>query len=595
LTGALTSTVQVPVVVPSTPTVPVYSIGNGSGTAFVSGAIGLAVTGELAAGGTTSLQLSIVDQTGTLYTGAPVTVTFNSPCIASNTAEILPSVASGTATAVTTITTSSGSINATYKANGCTGADVITATATVGSQNLSATGKVTVEAATIGSIQFVSATPTTIGLKGTGLGETSTVLFKVTDSTGGPRAGAAVSFALDTSVGGISLSPATATSASDGTVQTVVSAGTVHTVVRVTATIASPALSTQSSQLTVTTGLPASAAFSIAVGPATYAGSTSTYACPNVETYDEDGVTVPFTVRLADRYNNPVPDGTAVAFYTDGGHIVGSCTTPASTSGDGTCAVTWTSANPRPTTADSPPVLADGRAQVLATAVGEESFTDDNGSGFYQAGDPFSDLGEPYLSANESANYLLGDYFIDFNQNGKWDAATGSFIGITCTGTLPSSTCTTSTLAIGQSHLIIMSTSNAIVTLIGASGGAQLTSNTIADAGLSIPVSGSGTLSVNVTDLHGNAMAAGTSISATSANTIVSVATTPSPLIVGCNSELQALNPGPTLSTGTYLAADTYPITLTAGTTAGSGVVTITVTAPGTSSVTTLSIPVTVH
>ena len=41
------------------------------------------------------------------------------------------------------------------------------------------TGTVTIAAAGIGSLQFVSATPTSIGLKGTGLNETSTVIFKV--------------------------------------------------------------------------------------------------------------------------------------------------------------------------------------------------------------------------------------------------------------------------------------------------------------------------------------------------------------------------------------------------------------------------------
>ena len=54
---------------------------------------------------------------------------------------------------------------------------MITATAAVASVTLTATGTVTVAAATIGSIQFESATPASIGLKGTGLNETSTVVF----------------------------------------------------------------------------------------------------------------------------------------------------------------------------------------------------------------------------------------------------------------------------------------------------------------------------------------------------------------------------------------------------------------------------------
>jgi hypothetical protein len=595
-TAALSSTATVAVVTPSTPTTPVYTMGNGTGTGFVASAIGVAISGPLAAGGTTGLQVSIVDQTDTLYTVAPVTVTFNSPCIASGLAQILPS---GSTTAVTTITTSTGSINATYAAKGCSGTDVVTATATVANQSVSATATLTITAASIGSIQFVSATPTTIGLKGTGLNETSTVVFKVTDSTGGARAGVSVSFALNTTVGGMSLSPATATSAADGTVQTVVSAGTVHTVVRVTASIASPALSTQSSQLTVTTGLPASASFSTAVGAATYGNAKSTFACPNVEAYDIDGVLVPITAYLADRYNNPVPDGTAVAFLTNGGHVDGSCVTgpPSGTSGEGTCTVEWTSANPRPKTTDSPAVLVNGRATVLATAVGEESFTDVNGSGFYQSGDPFSNIGEPFLSANESGVYVSGDSFLDFNQNGKWDGPTGNFVGITCTGTSATSTCSTTTLGISSSHLVIMSTSIANMQLYSyTKGGLGFTGNSgsVYAPQLSMPVSVaavagssggpgtaaitySGTLEIGIQDSNctlnssgnceagtGNPMPAGSTVTAVLDNTSIGTVSV-TPVTIGC---------------ATDIGGEVFQFSFTSATSGGSGTITVTVTTP---------------
>ena len=143
--------------------------------------------------------------------------------------------------------------------------------------------------------------------------------------------------------------------------QTVVSSGTAHTSVRVTAAIASPALTTESSVLTVTTGIPSSNAFSIAVGAANYGATSNTLACPNVEAWDIDGVIVPVTVRLADRYNNPAPDGTAVTFTTNGGHMVGSCATPQPLLVTAPATVNWTSANPRPTTASVPPAKAHGR------------------------------------------------------------------------------------------------------------------------------------------------------------------------------------------------------------------------------------------
>lgn len=432
-----------------TTTTPTYSMGSGTGASFQSGAIEIA-NASLSAGGTDSLTVNIVDQTGTLYTGAATTVVFNSPCVAQGLATI---TASGTSTPGSnpgTVTTSSGTVSATYTAKGCSGSDVITATTAVGGANLTASGTINVAAAAIGSIQFQSANPATIGLKGTGLAETSTVIFKVVDSSGGARPGVPVNFALNTNVGGISLAPATATSGADGTVQTVVSSGTAHTSVRVTASIATPALSTQSGILAVTTGLPASNAFSMAV------------TCPNVEALNVDGVNVPVTVRLADRYNNPAPDGTTVAFTSSGGHIDGSCTTPSDSNhkNDGTCSVNWVSANPRPTPMSTPPSKRTGRVLVLGTAIGEESFNDSNANGFYDSGEVFKDLGEPYRDDNESNAYEMGEYFLDFNRDGVRNPGSGSFVGITCNGSGPSATCSSSTLAIGASSLIIMSGGN---------------------------------------------------------------------------------------------------------------------------------------
>lgn len=564
--GSQTATGIVQVVAAGGSTTTTVQMGNGTGTGFVAGQIGVGVgTGQLAAGGSTGLAVSIVDQSNNLYTAVPVTVTFNSPCVANGLATITVSGGTGA-----TATTSNGIVNATYAAKGCSGSDTITASALVGGQNLAATGTVTIAAAAIGSIQFVSASQTSIGLKGTGLNQTSTLIFKVVDSTGGPYPGVTVTFTPNTTVGGLSISPATAVSANDGTVQTTVSAGTVHTAVRVTASITTPAaLSTQSSQLTVSTGLPASDGFSIAVGKATYNNGTSTLACPNIEAYTINGVTAPISVILSDRYSNPVPDGTAVAFTTDGGQIVGSCNTVA-----GSCQVPWTSADPRPgptSPTSTTPAIVKGRTMILATAIGEESFDDVNGSGFYVLGDAFANLGEPYRDDNEDGAYELGEYFLDFNNNGVRDPPSGSFIGITCTGTTPGSTCAQNTLAIGASLKLTMSTSAANITLgvlgPGVSG---------STAGLSVPASG-GTVSFNVQDLNGSAMAAGTSVSITLTSAVTSAAGTQvGPTAVGCDAAQGGEDFGVNLSAGA----------------AGGGTLTITVSSPS-STVTYLIVPVT--
>ncbi len=276
--GGLTSNVAVAVAPTSSSNT--VRIGSGSGGSFVPNTLGVAVP-SLSAGGSTSIVVSIVRQDGTLYT-SPVTLNFNSPCVAAGTAAIQPQAST---------TTTTGQATVTYAALGCSGPDVITATTNIGSQNLSASGTVTVAPATIGSIIFVSATPTNIALKGTGetgRPETSTVVFRVQNSSSGPVANAQVAFSLSTTVGGIVLTSPTATSDSQGNVQAIVNAGTVATPVTVSATVVgSSGIATQSTQLTISTGIPTAGSFSLAAS------------CNNIEGLDYDGTIASITARLA--------------------------------------------------------------------------------------------------------------------------------------------------------------------------------------------------------------------------------------------------------------------------------------------------------
>src|SRR6185369_13293017 len=126
------------------------------------------------------------------------------------------------------------------------------------------------------------------------------------------------------------------------------------------------------------------------------------------------------TARLSDHFHNPVPDGTAVSFTTNGGSIQPSCTTI-----NGACSVTWTSQNPRPFV----PGINVGRATIHAYAVGEEAFVDLNGNGVADTGE-FTDNSEAYRDDNENGVRDVSEPFIDFNGNGQFDGPDGKYNGV---------------------------------------------------------------------------------------------------------------------------------------------------------------------
>ncbi|HET7930999.1 MAG TPA: hypothetical protein VFL63_06390, partial [Rhodanobacteraceae bacterium] len=300
-----------------------------------------------------------------------------------------------------------------------------------------------------------------------------------------PIANQDVNFSLSTSVGGITIQPSSSKTDGAGKVSTVVQAGTVHTSVVVTASLpaGSNVPDAQSSALTISTGIPTQASFSISAGTL------------NLEAYNEDGVTDPITVHLADRFNNPVPDGTAVAFTTDGGQIEQGCTTVA-----GTCSVAWTSANPRPgdtSTGSTVTPVHPGRVAILAYAVGEESFFDNNGNGVFDDGDTFTDIPEIFEDADEDGVYTTGldPFFFDFDKSGTYTTADSKWEGLLCQD---SSRCGGSnTIGVGKQIIITMSTGNAIITPI---------SLTVANTAFLI------------TDLNGNPMPEGTTFEVTQAS-----------------------------------------------------------------------------
>lgn len=435
---------------------------------------------NLAPLGTTGITVTLTDSQGNPFT-TPVAVSFTSN---------FSSAATPTATLISPVTSANGVASSTYTAlKGAVGTDTITVSVGTASANVN----VSISAPAAGSIQFVSASPANISLKGMGGagGDLSTLVFQVLDTNGNPKAGQAVDFALDTTVGGLSLTSASASSDANGDVSTVVQSGTIATPVRVTATIhgSVPLISTQSSQLVVSTGIPAQDGLSISV---------SNY---NPEAWAIDGQVVSITARLSDHFHNPVPDGTAVYFTTNGGSVQPSCITTA-----GACSVNWTSQNPRPVNG---PISLVGRAVVLAYAIGEESFVDANGNGVADAGPcspvsipgvgqaeqcgEFISIPEAYLDGNLNGVRDPGEPFIDYNGNGQYDGPTGVYIGIL----RPSSVSGPTSCNIFYNTEILMSTSAAKISVNPD------------------PIAGPGEFDVTVTDLNGNTMASGTNVTIT--------------------------------------------------------------------------------
>lgn len=435
--------------------------------AFEPGQIAASVP-SLVAGQSSTLTVSLVDKNSDPITDA-VDINFNSTCINTGVSEI--SVNGDNAA---TVTNSSGTVDVLYTARGCDGTDRVTATTIVDGTTLTANVTLQTQQAPVSSVQFESATPQTIGIQGSGaLPEQSQLVFRVVNSSGGPVSNQPVVFSPNTTVGGITLSNAQDTTDNQGRVRTTVNSGTIPTTVRVTARTQQNGVTrtTQSSGLAITTGIADNDSFTLGL------------VCANIEGDVINGNTTDVTVLAADRFNNPVPDNTAISFTTEGGSVGGSCQTQG-----GGCSVTFTTQDPR---------NANHRYTLLATATGEESFFDDNGDGRFDDGEAFTDLPEAFRDDNENGVRDPGEFFIDFNNNQVYDGPSGDYNGLLCEG--PSKCGNSSTVNVRRSQVVVMSGSTASINVSPPSINLD---------------SGAVTVTVAVGDNAGQQLALGTTISA---------------------------------------------------------------------------------
>lgn len=317
----------------------------------------------------------------------PVKVLLSSTCAGSTKATISP--------ASLTLTATSGTV--TYKDNGCATTDRVNVSIEGTSQSLPV--DMTIAAPTSTAIEFVSASPTTIGLQGSGSSTTSLVTFKVTDQAGLGVSGQGVNFSLDQS-NIATLTATSGTTGSDGTVVVGVNSINTPSPVRVIAALATDSnIFVPSSELTINAGLPHQDGFSIAFEKTSMNGNL-------------DGDESEVRLTLADRYGNPVPDGTRVNLVSEGGVVIpASCTTT-----NAVCKVKFVVSNPRP---------ADGRVALTAYAVGEETYVDANSNLVYNSGETFTDLGQVFLDKDEDdVMDGAGEYITGAATNGTWDSNT---------------------------------------------------------------------------------------------------------------------------------------------------------------------------
>jgi len=474
-----------------------------SGGTFNEGKVAFSIANNtLSAGGTMGVNVDLIDSNNQLVT-TPTPVSFTSNCVASNKA-----------TVDATVFTVNGSAKATFQDINCAGItgtdDVIIASISINQSTSTASENIAITGEQLGSIEFVSTAPSSIVLQGTGgqgKQETSTVTFLVKSALGNAVAQQLVSFSLNTMAGGITLNAASGITNSQGLVSTQVSAGTVPTAVRVSASATlttngqTNSVQSQSDLLSINTGLPEQRSMTIS--------ATSL----NPEADQFTGETVDITAWLADNFNNPVPDGTTVNFTTEGGVIQPSCATT-----NGRCSVTWTSAEPR---------VADHRITILATAIGHESFFDTNGNNSFDANDGvaitslaassgferiapqasgFIDMTEAWRDDNENKQYDAGEIFLDFDNNNMFSVEDGLFNGPQCQGATCAATDKRST-HVRKAVALIMSGSRANLSLTQSDNGNILANSDGTGTGIPAITDGSNLpLTLSFSDLVGQSL-----------------------------------------------------------------------------------------
>ncbi len=279
----------------------------------------------------------------------------------------------------------------------------------------------------VGFVEYVSASNEKLGVRGSGINETSLVTFAVKDTNN--QAFPNVLVVFSSNAPGVTLEPQQARTGANGQVATTLKSGRTATSATVTATAQVGAVTLE--------GISPALAIVGAKPNAEYL----TFSCErkNVGGFILDNVHTECTVLLADRHSNKIGFATNVIFKTEAGHITPSAVTDVDGDDMGSTVVTLRTGNPRPV--DVEPIAGepyfnagaynrnprDGLLTLVAITTGEEQFSDENANGTYDAGEPFVDLGEPLVDANDNGIWDPGEDYSDTNQNGQWDGPNGQW------------------------------------------------------------------------------------------------------------------------------------------------------------------------
>ena len=289
-----------------------------------------------------------------------------------------------------------------------------------------------------------------MGLKTSGFNEQALVSFRAVDANGNPTPGVPVSFRIGNPPNGTTISVSGITDPAGIATATVQSGTSVGAfIVKASITIkGNIVLEVDSPTIGVRGAKATNKGFSFVCAPVNIAA----YATPTPPRL----MSVACSLRLVDRFNNPVGTGTTVNFKAEAGSIPASLATKlydpqGSNADEGTASVTFSTQgvfppqatdpiaadpaqypNPRPAEPSRQDGLIlrnprDGLVTLIAYTRGEEFFDDTNNNGTWDTGEQFVDEGEPFVDSNDNGVWDTGEFYVDESANGMWDGPNGKW------------------------------------------------------------------------------------------------------------------------------------------------------------------------